>query len=213
MSFVPGMQDLIFGVLKVMFVRSCFSQLSRSIDSLLHWKWQKISSLLALMVSLNSSILDYIFWPLFLTLISVVSRTQYFLLWKYKADWSITFLALSTNVGSDIGNKLKKSQDQRSGFTSTGIKPLSANTFEAAGAGFGAGMMMNKVTSKKMLVLSLPIKEAPTWWSAPNRSETNKSRNIQQFWRLNQLRKKPPTLMESPITVEPTQVQRGIPNS
>jgi len=191
MSFVPRMQDLIFGVLKVMF---------GTLPSLI------------------------IFGLVFKLLISVVSKgLVYFLLWKYKAELIQFILGSKARmVANDIGNKVEKGVTKtREVASQVPSKSLSSaqhlGNFALAGAGFGAGMMMNAkshfqnvgsfFTNKESEhqpdeVLPTETLETPT---SPDTPEPNipKTKAIPE--KVKPVEEKTPTpSMESPITMEST---------
>ncbi|MFR4845345.1 MAG: conjugal transfer protein, partial [Streptococcus sp.] len=88
MSFVPRMQDLIFGVLKVMFGGLLFPAITSLLTLLVFYIEKMIENIVitgfdGILKTLPSLI---IFGLVFKLLISVVSKgLVYFLLWKYKA--------------------------------------------------------------------------------------------------------------------------------
>ena len=89
MSFVPRMQDLIFGVLKVMFGGLLFPAITSLLTLLVFYIEKMIENIVitgfdGILKTLPSLI---IFGLVFKLLISVVSKgLVYFLLWKYKAE-------------------------------------------------------------------------------------------------------------------------------
>ena len=152
MSFVPRMQDLIFGVLKVMFGGLLFPAITSLLTLLVFYIEKMIENIVitgfdGILKTLPSLI---IFGLVFKLLISVVSKgLVYFLLWKYKAELIQFILGSKARmVASDIGNKVEKGVTKtREVASQVPSKSLSSaqhlGNFALAGAGFGAGMMIN----------------------------------------------------------------------
>ena len=226
MSFVPRMQDLIFGVLKVMFGGLLFPAITSLLTLLVFYIEKMIENIVitgfdSILKTLPSLI---IFGLVFKLLISVVSKgLVYFLLWKYKAELIQFILGSKARmVASDIGNKVEKgvtkTREVASQVPSRSL--LSAQhlgNFALAGAGFGAGMVMNAkshfqnvgsfFTNKESEhqpdeVLPTETLETP---ASPDTPEPNipKTKAIPE--KVKPVKEKTPTpSMESPITAEPT---------
>lgn len=225
-SFVPKMQDLIFGVLKVMFGGLLFPAITGLLTLLVFYIEKMIENLVIsgfdeLLKSLPSLI---IFGLVFKLLISVVSKgLVYYLLWKYKAELIQFILGSKARmVASDIGNKVEKgvikTREMASQVPSRSLSSAQhLGNFALAGAGFGAGMMMNAkshfqnvgsfFTNKESEhqpdeVLPTETLEMPT---SPDTPEPNipKTKVIPE--KVKPVEEKTPTpSMESPITAEPT---------
>ena len=226
MSFVPRMQDLIFGVLKVMFGGLLFPAITSLLTLLVFYIEKMIENIVitgfdGILKTLPSLI---IFGLVFKLLISVVSKgLVYFLLWKYKAELIQFILGSKARmVASDIGNKVEKGVTKtREVASQVPSKSLSSaqhlGNFALAGAGFGAGMVMNAkshfqnvgsfFTNKESKhqadeVLPTETLETPT---SPDNPEPNipKTKAIPE--KVKPVEEKRPTpSMESPITAEPT---------
>ena len=226
MSFVPRMQDLIFGVLKVMFGGLLFPAITSLLTLLVFYIEKMIENIVitgfdGILKTLPSLI---IFGLVFKLLISVVSKgLVYFLLWKYKAELIQFILGSKARmVASDIGNKVEKGVTKtREVASQVPSRSLSSaqhlGNFALAGAGFGAGMMMNAkshfqnvgsfFTNKEAEhqpdeVLPTETLETPT---SPDTPEPNipKTKAIPE--KVKPVEEKRPTpSMESPITAEPT---------
>lgn len=226
MSFVPRMQDLIFGVLKVMFGGLLFPAITSLLTLLVFYIEKMIENIVitgfdGILKTLPSLI---IFGLVFKLLISVVSKgLVYFLLWKYKAELIQFILGSKARmVASDIGNKVEKGVTKTKEVASqVPSRSLSSaqhlGNFALAGAGFGAGMMMNAkshfqnvgsfFTNKESEhqpdeVLPAETLEMPT---SPDTPEPNipKTKAIPE--KVKPVEEKTSTLsMETPITVEPT---------
>lgn len=226
MSFVPRMQDLIFGVLKVMFGGLLFPAITSLLTLLVFYIEKMIENIVitgfdGILKTLPSLI---IFGLVFKLLISVVSKgLVYFLLWKYKAELIQFILGSKARmVANDIGNKVEKGVTKtREVALQVPSRSLSSaqhlGNFALAGAGFGAGMMMNAkshfqnvgsfFTNKESEhqpdeVLPTETLETPT---NPVTPEPNipKTKAIPE--KVKPVEEKTPTpSMESPITAEPT---------
>ena len=226
MSFVPRMQDLIFGVLKVMFGGLLFPAITSLLTLLVFYIEKMIENIVitgfdGILKTLPSLI---IFGLVFKLLISVVSKgLVYFLLWKYKAELIQFILGSKARmVANDIGNKVEKgvtktrevaSQVPSRSFSSA----QHLGNFALAGAGFGAGMMMNAKSHFQNVgsfftnkdsehqpdeVLPTETLETPV---SPDTPEPNipKTKAIPE--KVKPVEEKTPTpSMESPITAEPT---------
>ena len=227
MSFVPRMQDLIFGVLKVMFGGLLFPAITSLLTLLVFYIEKMIENIVitgfdGILKTLPSLI---IFGLVFKLLISVVSKgLVYFLLWKYKAELIQFILGSKARmVASDIGNKVEQGVTKtREVASQVPSKSLSSaqhlGNFALAGAGFGAGMMMNAKSHFQNVgsfftnkdseyqpdeVLPMETLETPT---SPDTPEPNIPKTKQTLEGIKPVEEKiPPTpSMESAITVEPT---------
>ena len=226
MSFVPRMQDLIFGVLKVMFGGLFFPAITSLLTLLVFYIEKMIENIVitgfdGILKTLPSLI---IFGLVFKLLISVVSKgLVYFLLWKYKAELIQFILGSKARmVASDIGNKVEQGVTKtREVASQVPSKSLSSaqhlGNFALAGAGFGAGMMMNAkshfqnvgsfFTNKESEhqpneVLPTETLEAPV---SPDAPEPNIPKTKATLESVKPVEEKTPTpSMESPITAEPT---------
>ena len=226
MSFVPRMQDLIFGVLKVMFGGLLFPAITSLLTLLVFYIEKMIENIVitgfdGILKTLPSLI---IFGLVFKLLISVVSKgLVYFLLWKYKAELIQFILGSKARmVANDIGNKVEKVVTKtREVASQVPSRSLSSaqhlGNFALAGAGFGAGMVMNAkshfqnvgsfFTNKESEhqpdeVLPTETLETPT---SPDTPEPNipKTKAIPE--KVKPVEEKTPTpSMESQITAEPT---------
>ena len=226
MSFVPRMQDLIFGVLKVMFGGLLFPAITSLLTLLVFYIEKMIENIVitgfdGILKTLPSLI---IFGLVFKLLISVVSKgLVYFLLWKYKAELIQFILGSKARmVASDIGNKVEKGVTKtREVASQVPSRSLSSaqhlGNFTLAGAGFGAGMMMNAkshfqnvgsfFTNKESEhlpdeVLPTETLETPT---SPDTPEPNIPKTKATLEGVKPVEEKTPaSSMESPITAEPT---------
>ena len=226
MSFVPRMQDLIFGVLKVMFGGLLFPAITSLLTLLVFYIEKMIENIVitgfdGILKTLPSLI---IFGLVFKLLISVVSKgLVYFLLWKYKAELIQFILGSKARmVASDIGNKVEKGVTKtREVASQVPSRSLSSaqhlGNFALAGAGFGAGMMMNAKShfqnvgsfftnkeSEHQPDEVLPTETLETTIS-PDAPEPSISKTKPTLEGVKPVEEKSPTpSMESPITAEPT---------
>ena len=226
MSFVPRMQDLIFGVLKVMFGGLLFPAITSLLTLLVFYIEKMIENIVItgfddILKTLPSLI---IFGLVFKLLISVVSKgLVYFLLWKYKAELIQFILGSKARmVANDIGNKVEKGVTKtREVASQVPSRSLSSaqhlGNFALAGAGFGAGMMMNAkshfqnvgsfFTNKESEhqpdeVLPTETLETPI---SPDAPEPNIPKTKATLEGIKPIEEKTPIpSMESPITAEPT---------
>ena len=226
MSFVPRMQDLIFGVLKVMFGGLLFPAITSLLTLLVFYIEKMIENIVitgfdGILKTLPSLI---IFGLVFKLLISVVSKgLVYFLLWKYKAELIQFILGSKARmVANDIGNKVEKGVTKtREMASQVPSRSLSSaqhlGNFALAGAGFGAGMMMNAKShfqnvgsfftnkeSEHQPDEVLPAETLETTIS-PDAPEPSISKTKPTLEGVKPVEEKSPTpSMGTPITVEPT---------
>ena len=227
MSFVPRMQDLIFGVLKVMFGGLLFPAITSLLTLLVFYIEKMIENIVitgfdGILKTLPSLI---IFGLVFKLLISVVSKgLVYFLLWKYKAELIQFILGSKARmVASDIGNKVEKGVTKtREVASQVPSRSLSSaqhlGNFALAGAGFGAGMVMNAkshfqnvgsfFTNKESEhqpdeVLPTETLETPISPDAPEPNIPKTKPTLEGIKPVEEKTLQTPS-MESPITAEPT---------
>ena len=226
MSFIPRMQDLNFGVLKVMFGGLLFPAITSLLTLLVFYIEKMIENIVitgfdGILKTLPSLI---IFGLVFKLLISVVSKgLVYFLLWKYKAELIQFILGSKARmVASDIGNKVEKGVTKtREVASQVPSRSLSSaqhlGNFALAGAGFGAGMMMNAKSHFQNVGSFFTNKESehqpdevlPTETLETSESPDAPGPNIPKtkpaLEGIKPVEEKIPTpSMESPITAEPT---------
>lgn len=220
MSFIPRMQDLIFGVLKVMFGGLLFPAITSLLTLLVFYIEKMIENNVitgfdGILKTLPSLI---IFGLVFKLLISVVSKgLVYFLLWKYKAELIQFILGSKARmVASDIGNKVEKGVTKtREVASQVPSRSLSSaqhlGNFALAGAGFGAGMMMNAKSHFQNVGSFFTNKESEKQFEemtpseAPDTLDASHSTTKPIIEKSKPVEEKAPTpSIESPITVEPT---------
>lgn len=151
-SFIPRMQDLIFGVLKVMFSGLAFPAITSLLTLFIFYIEQLVENLVTsgfdgILKALPSLLL---FGLVFKLLVSVASKAIiFFLLWKYKAE-IIQFIlgSKARMVANDIGNKVTQTVDRTKELASqVPTRALSSaqglGNFVLSSAGYGAGAVMN----------------------------------------------------------------------
>uniref|UniRef100_A0A1S0ZAJ0 Conjugal transfer protein n=1 Tax=Salmonella enterica subsp. enterica serovar Saintpaul TaxID=90105 RepID=A0A1S0ZAJ0_SALET len=151
-SFIPRMQDLIFGVLKVMFSGLAFPAITSLLTLFIFYIEQLVENLVTsgfdgVLKTLPSLLL---FGLVFKLLVSVASKAMiFFLLWKYKAE-IIQFIlgSKARMVANDIGNKVTQTVSQTKELASqVPTRALSSaqglGNFVLSSAGYGAGAVMN----------------------------------------------------------------------
>ena len=151
-SFIPRMQDLIFGVLKIMLGGLAFPVISSLLILLIFYIEKIVENMIitsfdTILKNLPSLVLLGLVFKL---LVSVVAKgVIYFLIWKYKAELIQFILGSKARmVTSDIGNKVEngviKTKEITSQIPTQSLKTAQhLGTFTLAGAGFASGMVMN----------------------------------------------------------------------
>ena len=151
-SFIPRMQELIFGVLKVMLGGLAFPVISSLLILLIFYIEKIVENMIitsfdTILKNLPSLLLLGLVFKL---LVSVVAKgVIYFLIWKYKAELIQFILGSKARlVTSDIGNKVEsgitKTKEITSQIPTQSLKTAQhLGNFTLAGAGFASGMVMN----------------------------------------------------------------------
>jgi membrane protein len=151
-SFIPRMQELIFGVLKVMLGGLAFPIISSLLILLIFYIEKIVENIIitsfdTILKNLPSLVLLGLVFKL---LVSVVAKgVIYFLIWKYKAELIQFILGSKARlVTSDIGNKIEsgviKTKEITSQIPTQSLKTAQhLGNFTLAGAGFASGMVMN----------------------------------------------------------------------
>ena len=151
-SFIPRMQELIFGVLKVMLGGLAFPIISSLLILLIFYIEKIVENMIitsfdTILKNLPSLVLLGLVFKL---LVSVVAKgVIYFLIWKYKAELIQFILGSKARmVTSDIGNKVEngviKTKEITSQIPTQSLKTAQhLGNFTLAGAGFASGMVMN----------------------------------------------------------------------
>ena len=151
-SFIPRMQDLIFGVLKVMLGGLAFPVISSLLILLIFYIEKIVENMIitsfdTILKNLPSLVLLGLVFKLLVTV--VAKGVIYFLIWKYKAELIQFILGSKARmVTSDIGNKVEngviKTKEITSQIPTQTLKTAQhLGNFTLAGAGFASGMVMN----------------------------------------------------------------------
>ncbi|HFV2970412.1 TPA: conjugal transfer protein [Streptococcus agalactiae] len=162
-SFIPKMQDILFGVFKVMFGGLAFPAIT-SLLTLALLYLEKISE------NLVSSGFDKVigdfsslstFSVLFELIVSVCAKgVIYWLLWKYKGELielllgsraKITFDEIDTKVKETVTNGQEPLKQLPTKATNAFEMAQTSGNFFLAGAGLGAGLFMNAGKQMKTL--------------------------------------------------------------
>jgi len=151
-SFIPRMQDLIFGVLKVMLGGLAFPVISSLLILLIFYIEKIVENMIitsfdTILKNLPSLLLLGLVFKL---LVSVVAKgVIYFLIWKYKAELIQFILGskarlVTSDIGSKVENGVTKTKEITSQISTQTLKTAQhLGNFTLAGAGFASGMVMN----------------------------------------------------------------------
>lgn len=162
-SFIPKMQDILFGVFKVMFGGLAFP----AITSLLTLALLYLEKIIEGLVSngFDKVIGDFsslsTFSALFKLIVSVCAKgVIYWLLWKYKGELielllgsraKITFDEMDTKVKETVTNGQETMKQLPTKAINAFEMAQTSGNFFLAGAGFGAGLFMNAGKQMKTL--------------------------------------------------------------
>ncbi|HEN4508382.1 TPA: conjugal transfer protein [Streptococcus agalactiae] len=162
-SFIPKMQDILFGVFKVMFGGLAFPAITSLLTLALLYLEKIIEGLV------NSGFKEVIgdfsslstFSALFKLIVSVCAKgVIYWLLWKYKGELielllgsraKITFDEVNTKVKETVTNGQETVKQLPAKATNAFEMAQTSGNFFLAGAGFGAGLFMNAGKQMKTL--------------------------------------------------------------
>ena len=152
MSFVPRMQELVFGVLKVMFGGLIFPAITTLLTLLIFYIEKMIENIVTngfdgVLKTLPSLLL---FGLVFKLLVSVVSKgVIYFLIWRFKGQLLQFVLGskarmVATDIGTKVEHGVTKTKEVASQVPTRSLATAQhLGNFALAGAGFGTGLMMN----------------------------------------------------------------------
>ena len=154
-SFIPRMQDILFGVFKVMFGGLAFPAITSLLTLALLYLEKIIENLVS--SGFDKVIGDFsslsTFSALFELIVSVCAKgVIYWLLWKYKGELIELLLGSRAKITFDeIDNKVKETvsngQDQMKQLPTKATNSFemaqTSGNFILAGAGFGTGLFMN----------------------------------------------------------------------
>ena len=162
-SFIPKMQDILFGVFKVMFGGLAFPAITSLLTLALLYLEKIIEGLVN--SGFDKVIGDFsslsTFSALFKLIISVCAKgVIYWLLWKYKGELielllgsraKITFDEMDTKVKETVTNGQESMKQLPAKATNAFEMAQTSGNFFLAGAGFGAGLFMNAGKQMKTL--------------------------------------------------------------
>ena len=162
-SFIPKMQDILFGVFKVMFGGLAFPAITSLLTLALLYLEKIIEGLVN--SGFDKVIGDFsslsTFSALFKLIISVCAKgVIYWLLWKYKGELielllgsraKITFDEIDTKVKETVTNGQETMKQLPTKATNAFEMAQTSGNFFLAGAGFGAGLFMNAGKQMKTL--------------------------------------------------------------
>ncbi|MBX9076616.1 conjugal transfer protein [Streptococcus anginosus] len=162
-SFIPKMQDILFGVFKVMFGGLAFPAITSLLTLALLYLEKIIENLVS--SGFDKVIGDFsslsTFSALFELIVSVCAKgVIYWLLWKYKGELielllgsraKITFDEIDTKVKETVTNGQETMKQMPTKATNAFEMAQTSGNFFLAGAGFGAGLFMNAGKQMKTL--------------------------------------------------------------
>ena len=162
-SFIPKMQDILFGVFKVMFGGLAFPAITSLLTLALLYLEKIIENLVS--SGFDKVIGDFsslsTFSALFKLIVSVCAKgVIYWLLWKYKGELielllgsraKITFDEIDTKVKETVTNGQETMKQLPTKATNAFEMAQTSGNFFLAGAGFGAGLFMNAGKQMKTL--------------------------------------------------------------
>lgn len=162
-SFIPKMQDILFGVFKVMFGGLAFPAITSLLTLALLYLEKIIEGLVS--SGFDKVIGDFsslsTFSALFKLIVSVCAKgVIYWLLWKYKGELielllgsraKFTFDEIDTKVKETVTNGQETMKQLPTKATNAFEMAQTSGNFFLAGAGFGAGLFMNAGKQMKTL--------------------------------------------------------------
>ena len=192
-SFIPKMQDILFGVFKVMFGGLAFP----AITSLLTLALLYLEKIIEDLVSsrFDKVIGDFsslsTFSALFKLIVSVCAKgVIYWLLWKYKGELielllgsraQITFDEIDTKVKETVTNGQETVKQLPAKATNAFEMAQTSGNFFLAGAGFGAGLFMNAGKQMKTLFSNPHPTSEKTESSTPSENDEEETPATSSF--------------------------------
>ena len=192
-SFIPKMQDILFGVFKVMFGGLAFP----AITSLLTLALLYLEKIIEDLVSsrFDKVIGDFsslsTFSALFKLIASVCAKgVIYWLLWKYKGELielllgsraKITFDEIDTKVKETVTNGQETMKQLPTKATNAFEMAQTSGNFFLAGAGFGAGLFMNAGKQLKTLFSNPHPTSEKTESSTPSENDEEETPATSSF--------------------------------
>lgn len=192
-SFIPKMQDILFGVFKVMFGGLAFPAITSLLTLALFYLEKIIEDLV------NSGFKEVIkdfsslstFSALFKLMVSVCAKgVIYWLLWKYKGELielllgsraKIMFDEIDTKVKETVTNRQETMKQLPTKATNAFEMAQTSGNFFLAGAGFGAGLFMNAGKQMKTLFSNPHPTSEKTESSTPPENDEEESSATSSF--------------------------------
>ena len=192
-SFIPKMQDILFGVFKVMFGGLAFPAITSLLTLALLYLEKIIEDLV------NSGFKEVIgdfsslstFSALFKLIVSVCAKgVIYWLLWKYKGELielllgsraKITFDEIDTKVKETVTNGQESMKQLPAKATNAFEMAQTSGNFFLAGAGFGAGLFMNAGKQMKTLFSNPHPTSEKTESSTPSENDEEETPATSSF--------------------------------
>ena len=192
-SFIPKMQDILFGVFKVMFRGLAFPAITSLLTLALLYLEKIIEGLVS--SGFDKVIGDFsslsTFSALFKLIVSVCAKgVIYWLLWKYKGELielllgsraKITFDEIDTKVKETVTNGQETVKQLPAKATNAFEMAQTSGNFFLAGAGFGAGLFMNAGKQMKTLFSNPHPTSEKTESSTPSENDEEETPATSSF--------------------------------
>lgn len=192
-SFIPKMQDILFGVFKVMFGGLAFPAITSLLTLALLYLERIIEGLVS--SGFDKVIGDFsslsTFSALFKLIVSVCAKgVIYWLLWKYKGELielllgsraKITFDEIDTKVKETVTNGQETIKQLPTKATNAFEIAQTSGNFFLAGAGFGAGLFMNAGKQMKTLFSNPHPTSERTETSTPPENDEEETPSTSSF--------------------------------
>lgn len=192
-SFIPKMQDILFGVFKVMFGGLAFPAITSLLTLALLYLEKIIENLVS--SGFDKVIGDFsslsTFSALFKLIVSVCAKgVIYWLLWKYKGELielllgsraKITFDEIDTKVKETVTNGQETMKQLPTKATNAFEMAQTSGNFFLAGAGFGAGLFMNAGKQMKTLFSNPHPTSEKTESSTPSENDEEETPATSSF--------------------------------
>lgn len=192
-SFIPKMQDILFGVFKVMFGGLAFPAITSLLTLVLLYLEKIIEDLVS--SRFDKVIGDFsslsTFSALFKLIVSVCTKGAiYWLLWKYKGELielllgsraKITFDEIDTKVKETVTNGQETMKQLPTKATNAFEMAQTSGNFFLAGAGFGAGLFMNAGKQMKTLFSNPHPTSEKTESSTPSENDEEETPATSSF--------------------------------
>ncbi|EJP25205.1 conjugal transfer protein [Streptococcus anginosus] len=192
-SFIPKMQDILFGVFKVMFGGLAFPAITSLLTLALLYLEKIIENLVS--SGFDKVIGDFsslsTFSALFELIVSVCAKgVIYWLLWKYKGELielllgsraKITFDEIDTKVKETVTNGQETIKQLPTKATNAFEMAQTSGNFFLAGAGLGAGLFMNAGKQMKTLFSNPHPTSEKTESSTPPENDEEESSATSSF--------------------------------